>query len=198
LADGSGQIGVSDSTGHADQDSFRRDLHFDCTGSRSEEIPARGLGPERAASRLETTRRSLAMWSALHQRTDVPWRELLPHGGRVLSGGFVLTAKRGDRRGRHHSLPRSAGGERLGLPLQPGYATVALHGRACGSPRAQTRRLAYFAFLTTVRDPPPFELPGAPYHFAGFFVLSTTYATTLPTLRVCATWPPFAMGNGAW
>jgi len=79
--------------------------------ARSWEQPPRVWSQEEIAGRLDDTVAGWRSWSALHQRYEGPWRELVHHSGRVLqaltfqpTGAIVAAATT--------SLPETVGGER--------------------------------------------------------------------------------------
>jgi alpha,alpha-trehalase len=79
-------------------------------GFRSEP-PLAALGDEEIAARLRDTLQAWRAWSAIHQKYEGPWRDLVHHSGRVLqaltfapTGAIVAAATT--------SLPEVIGGER--------------------------------------------------------------------------------------
>ncbi len=113
-----------------------------------EEVPARIWRPDELAERLDGTIGAWRSWSALHQRYDGPWRELVHHSGRVLQGltfqpsGAIVAAAT-------TSLPEEVGGERnwdyrYAWVRDASFTMEALWVAAC--PDEATN---FFAFMTT-------------------------------------------------
>jgi GH15 family glucan-1,4-alpha-glucosidase len=88
-----------------------RTVSFALQSSRSWEVQPVVWSQQRIVDHLEDTIAAWRTWSALHQRYDGPWRDLVHHSGRVLQAltfrptGAIVAAPT-------TSLPESIGGER--------------------------------------------------------------------------------------
>ena len=97
------------------------------------------------AERIEDTAEAWRTWSALHQKYNGPWTDLVRQSGRVLYGltyyptGAIVAAPT-------TSLPETPGGSETGTTGTRGYATRASRSRHCGSPRVPTKPTSSSSF----------------------------------------------------
>ena len=164
--------------------------------STLEQAPARIWSQDELAGRLAGTVESWRSWSALHQRYQGPWRELVHHSGRVLQGltfqpsGAIVAAAT-------TSLPEHPGGERnwdyrYSWVRDASFTMSALWVAACPDEASN-----FFAFMTTAAAAA--VGPGTPlqimFGVGGEHDLSER---TLPHLRGWRDSRPVRVGNGAW
>jgi GH15 family glucan-1,4-alpha-glucosidase len=148
------------------------------------------------ADRLTATLAAWESWSALHQRYDGPWHELVQHSGRVLQGltyqlsGAIVAAAT-------TSLPERAGGERnwdyrYSWVRDASFTMEALWVAACPDEAGN-----FFAFMTTAAAAwaGPAEPLQIMYGVGGEHDLTER---TLPHLRGWRDSRPVRVGNGAW
>ena len=164
--------------------------------STLEEVPARIWSQDELAHRLDATVEAWRSWSALHQRYDGPWRDLVHHSGRVLqaltfqpSGAIIAAATT--------SLPEGVGGERnwdyrYSWVRDASFTMEALWVAACPDEADD-----FFAFMTTAAAA---EVgPGTPLQIVfGVGGEHDLTERTLPHLRGWRDSRPVRIGNGAW
>jgi len=160
-----------------------------------EQEPARIWDQPALAKWLDGTVEAWRSWSALHQRYDGPWRDLVHHSGRVLQGltfqpsGAVVAAAT-------TSLPEDPGGERnwdyrFSWVRDASFTMNALWVAAC--PDEASR---FFAFMTTAAAAFRHgEFLQIMFGVGGEHDLSER---ELPHLRGWRGSRPVRVGNGAW
>jgi GH15 family glucan-1,4-alpha-glucosidase len=169
---------------------------FGLARSTLEEEPARIWSQDELADRLDATVAAWRSWSALHQRYDGPWRDLVHHSGRVLralmfqpSGAIIAAATT--------SLPETVGGERnwdyrYSWVRDASLTMEALWVAACPDEAGD-----FFAFMTTAAAAA--VGPGTPLQIMfGVGGEHDLTERTLPHLRGWRDSRPVRIGNGAW
>jgi GH15 family glucan-1,4-alpha-glucosidase len=161
--------------------------------STLEETPAHIWAPDALLARLDQTVESWRSWSALHQKYEGPWREMVHHSGRVLQGltfqpsGAIVAAAT-------TSLPEEVGGARnwdyrFAWVRDASFTMEALWVAACPDEVSN-----FFAFMTTAAA-------GAVEPLQIMFGVGGEHDLTERTLPHLSGWRdsgPVRIGNGAW
>ena len=189
------RLGSGTATGHT-RLTAGQTLRFALHRSTLEETPARTWGDDELNALLGRTIDAWRSWSALHQKYDGPWHDLVHASGRVLqaltfqpSGAIVAAATT--------SLPEGVGGERNWDYRYSWVRDASLTMEALWVAACPDEANDFFAFMTTAGA----AGVGEELALQIMFGVGGEHDLTERTLEHLSGWRdshPVRVGNGAW